>query len=50
MILRTMKRELPIEIGGVDFKIVDVLLKDLKHLRIYISGIDCPFDFLGKII
>ena len=49
MILRTMKRELPIEIGGVDFKIVDVLLKDL-NISEYISGIDCPFDFLGKII
>ena len=52
MILCTMKREQPIEIEGIDFRIVDVLLKDWiisEHISC-ISCIDCLFDFLDKNI
>ena len=49
MILCTMKREQPIKIEGIDFRIVDVLLKDWI-ISEHISCIDCLFDFLDKNI
>ena len=45
-------RKQPIDIGGIGFEIMDVLLKDC-NISEYISCtsyIDCLFDFLDKNI